>query len=312
MSDTNQKAIDIKQEKFNIVGIDEKGAEKINRESITYWQDAWRRFKENKVSMGAAILLLTIILFTIVGPIISGHDYQFMDTDIKNQLPSTEHWFGTDNMGRDLFSRVSIGGRTSIVIGISCAFIVMIIGSIYGGLAGYLGGTIDDIMMRIVEIIGSVPYLVLIILLQLILGDGLIPLIVAMTVVAWGGTARMVRGQVLQLKEQEFVLAEQALGASTARIIAKHLLPNTLALILVQVSFKVPQYIFSEAFLSYIGLGVKPPETSWGALASAAQPNLMFYPYQLFFPSIFIALTMLSFTLMGDGLTDALDPKLRK
>ncbi len=140
----------------------------------------------------------------------------------------------------------------------------------------------------------------------------MIPLIIAMTITAWGGTARMVRGQVLQIKEQDFVLAERCLGASTARIITKHLLPNTLGLILVQVSFQVPGFIFGEAFLSYIGLGVQPPDTSWGALASAAQENLMFYPYQLFFPCLFIALTMLSFSLIGDGLTDALDPKLRQ
>ncbi|QIB27030.1 ABC transporter permease [Caloranaerobacter azorensis] len=312
MTELNGKVVEISESKFRIIGCDNQDSEKINRKSITYWEDVWRRFKSNKVAVGAVILLVTIILFTIIGPMISGYDFQKMDSSIKNQPPSAQHWFGTDDVGRDLFSRVSIGGRVSIAIGISCAAIVIVIGAIYGGISGYLGGVVDDIMMRIVEIIGSIPYLILVILISLILGKGMIPLIIAMTITAWGGTARMVRGQVLQIKEQDFVLAERCLGASTARIITKHLLPNTLGLILVQVSFQVPGFIFGEAFLSYIGLGVQPPDTSWGALASAAQENLMFYPYQLFFPCLFIALTMLSFSLIGDGLTDALDPKLRQ
>ena len=167
-------------------------------------------------------------------------------------------------------------------------------------------------MMRIVEILGSIPYLVVVILVSLILSKGIVAIIIAMTITGWVGMARLVRGQLLQIKEQEYVLAATALGANPSRIIAKHLLPNTLGIMIVAITFDIPSFIFGEAFLSYLGQGIQSPNTSWGALASAAQPNLMFYPYQLFFPSLFISLTMLSFTLLGDGLRDALDPRLRQ
>jgi oligopeptide transport system permease protein len=310
--ETVKKVKDIADEKFEIVGIQEEELEKISRPSITYWQDARRRFKENKVAVGAAILLLCIVLLTVFGPYISKYSPEAMDSSVKNVKPNKEHWFGTDNLGRDLFVRVCVGGRVSIVIGLICTLVMVVIGTIYGGIAGYFGGQVDNIMMRIVEIIGSIPYLILVILISLILGRGMGALIVAMTITAWGGTARMVRGKVLQLREMEFVLAEKALGASPMRIIKKQLLPNVLGLIIVEISFSVPGFIFAEAFLSYVGLGVQPPGTSWGALASGAQANLVFYPYQLFFPCLFISLTTFAFNLMGDGLNDALDPRLRQ
>lgn len=299
-------------DKFIIVGCEDLDAEKIGRPSITYWQDAWRRFRHNRIAIGAAAMLLVILFLTMFGPMISGYEHEAIDGNSKSISPNEEHWFGTDNLGRDLFTRVCIGGRASIVVALVCTFVMIVIGTVVGGIAGYLGGLIDDILMRIVEIIGSIPYLVLVILISLILGRGIVPLILAMTITAWGGTARLVRGQILQLKEQEFILAEQSLGASAARIISKHLIPNVLGLLIVRITFAVPQFIFAEAFLSYIGLGIQPPDTSWGALASSAQDRLVFYPYQLFFPCLFISLTMLSFNLMGDGLNDALDPKLRQ
>ena len=222
------------------------------------------------------------------------------------------HWFGTDNLGRDVFSRVWAGGRVSIIIGIIGALIDTVVGSIYGGISGFYGGFVDDIMMRIVEILASIPYLVVVILVSLILSKGIIAIIIAMTITGWVGMARLVRGQLLQIKEQEYVLAAAALGANPSRIIAKHLLPNTIGIMIVAITFDIPAFIFGEAFLSYLGQGIQSPNTSWGALAAGAQPNLMFYPYQLFFPSLFISLTMLSFTLLGDGLRDALDPRLRQ
>lgn len=304
--------VEISKDKFIVVGCEDLDSEKISRPSITYWQDAWRRFKANKIAVGAAIMLGLIILMTVFGPYITRYEFSFIDPTVRDVSANSNHWFGTDKMGRDLFARVCIGGRVSIIIGVVCTFIILIIGVIYGGISGYFGGYVDDIMMRIVEIIGSIPRLVLVILISLILGRGIFSLIVAMTINAWGGTARMVRGQVLQLKEMEFVLAEQALGASSWRIITQHLIPNILGLIIVRISFAVPDFIFTEAFLSYIGLGVQSPNTSWGALAAGAQENLIFYPYQLFFPCLFISLTMLAFNLMGDGLNDALDPRLRQ
>ena len=278
---------DIPAEKFEIIGTDDFSGDIIARPKIGYWADAWRRLKENKIALVALIVLLLLIVMVCIGPAISGYNFEQMDTSAINQKPSAEHWFGTDSLGRDLFARVWQGGRVSIMIGVVGAVVASVIGCIYGGIASYFGGIVDDIMS-----IGT--------------------MMLALTLTGWCGIARLVRGQMLQLKSQEYVLAANALGVSPFKIIMRHMIPNTIGIIIVAITFDIPGYIFSEAFLSYIGLGIQPPDTSWGALASAAQQNFMFYPYQLFFPSLMIALTMLSFTLLGDGLRDALDPKLRK
>lgn len=302
----------LSKEKFEIIGCENANADEILRPSMTYWQDAWRRLKQNKVATASLIILILISLMTIVGQYINGFEFQLTNNSLINAKPNGTHWFGTDNLGRDIFSRVWAGGRVSIIIGIIGAFIDTVVGSIYGGIAGFFGGIVDDIMMRIVEILGSIPYLIVVILVSLIFKKGILAIIIAMTITGWVGMARLVRGQLLQIKEQEYVLAAAALGANPSRIIAKHLLPNTLGIMIVAITFDIPGFIFGEAFLSYLGQGIQSPNTSWGALASAAQPNLMFYPTQLFFPSLFISLTMLSFTLLGDGLRDALDPRLRQ
>jgi len=302
----------LSKEKFQIIGCENANSDEILRASMTYWQDAWRRLKQNKVATTSLIILVLISLMTVVGQYINGFEFQLTDNNLSNVKPNLTHWFGTDNLGRDIFSRVWAGGRVSIIIGIIGAFIDTVIGSIYGGISGFFGGIVDDIMMRIVEILGSIPYLIVVILVSLIFKKGMIAIIIAMTITGWVGMARLVRGQLLQIKEQEYVLAAAALGANPSRIIARHLLPNTLGIMIVSITFSIPGFIFGEAFLSYLGQGIQSPNTSWGALASAAQPNLMFYPYQLFFPSLFISLTMLSFTLLGDGLRDALDPRLRQ
>ncbi|APF26149.1 binding--dependent transport system inner membrane component family protein [Clostridium sporogenes] len=303
---------EISKDKFEIIGIDKNASNEINRPNITYWQDAWRRLKQNKVAIGSLILLILIALMTIIGPYLTPYKYWATDSNIVNIAPNSDHWFGTDMLGRDIFARVWKGGRVSIIIGILGTIIEMTIGVIYGGISGYFGGMVDDIMMRIVEILLSVPYLIVVIIISLILGKGVISLVIAMTITGWCGMARIIRGQILQIREQEYVLAAQALGARPSRIIKKHLLPNTMGILIVNITLDVPSFIFGEAFLSYIGLGIQSPNTSWGSLASAAQPNLMFYPYQLFFPALFISLTMLSFNLLGDGLRDALDPKMRQ
>lgn len=282
---------------------------------LTYLQDAWRRFRKNKVALGAAVLLLIIVLFTIVTPWLSPYEFtaQNLKSDCRNQPPSAEHWFGTDALGRDLFTRVAVGGRVSIVIGICGALIVGVIGCIYGGLAAYFGGTVDMVMMRIVDILSSVPNLLVIILLSVVLDSSSIPtLLFAMTITGWCGVARLVRAQMLQINRSEYVMAARIMGVSPLKIVLTHFIPNTISVIIVNLTFRIPGFIFSEAFLSYVGLGVAAPNTSWGALASAAQSSLLFYPYQMLFPSLLIALTTLSFTLMGDGLRDALDPKMRR
>ncbi len=299
-------------EKFKIIGCEDHDAEKIMRPSMTYWQDAWRRLKKNKIATISLFILIFIIIMTIIGPMISGYAHETTNSTMINKKPSLQHWFGTDSLGRDLFTRVWIGGRISILIGIIGTFTNVVIGCLYGGIAGYFGGKVDHYMMRFVELLVSIPYLVMVIILSLYLGAGMFSLILALTLTGWTGSARVVRGQVFQLKEQDFITAAIALGASPMRIIIKHLIPNTLGVIIVGITFSIPGLIFAEAFLSFIGLGVQAPETSWGALASSARENLMFYPYQLFFPSIMIAITMLAFSLLGDGLRDALDPKLRQ
>lgn len=304
--------IKLTDDMFERVGIDEEYSEHLEKPSITYWADVWRRFKENKLAIFGLILLIVVIGTIFLGPTIAGKDYQYIDASIKDQKPSAKHWFGTDDMGRDIFTRVCYGGRVSILIGLLCTVAMFFIGSILGAIAGLKGGWVDNFIMRIVEIIGNLPYLVIVIILTMVMGRSIFSLVFAMSITSWVGTTRMVRGQILQLKEQDYIEAATALGASTGRIIMKHLIPNTLGIIMVDITMSIPGFIFGEAFLSYIGLGVRPPQTSWGALASAGQQKLMFYPHELFFPCLMIVLTTLSFHLIGDGLSDALDPKLRK
>lgn len=291
---------------------DQGEGDAILRPSLNYWQDAWRRLRKNPVAILAIVMLAALAVMCVVGPGMTGYDYDAVSLSEKNALPSSEHWFGTDKMGRDLFTRVWIGGRISMILGIAGAAIDMFIGVVYGGVAAYFGGKTDAIMMRIVEILASIPYLLLVVLVSLIVGKGVGSLLIAMCLTGWCHMARLVRGQVLQLKDQEYLLAAKALGTPWYKVIFRHLIPNTLGVVIVAVTFDVPSFIFGEAFLSYIGLGVQAPMTSWGSLASNAQQTMAFYPYQLFFPAFFIALTMLSFQLLGDGLRDALDPKLRQ
>lgn len=300
------------QDLFEVVGYDDNTSDALVRPSITYWQDAWRRLKKNKVAMFSMFLLIAISLSCVFIPILSGIDYKAQSIELANTPPSAEHWFGLDELGRDIFVRIWVGGRVSILIGLVGTAISFVIGMLYGGVSGYLGGIVDDIMMRIVEVLVGIPYMIVVILVSIALGKGLNSLIIALCITSWTGLARLVRGQILQLKESEYVLASQALGAKPRRVILKHLLPNTMSVVIVNITFQIPGFIFAEAFLSFIGLGVQPPYTSWGVMASAGQQNMSYYPHELLYPAIAISLTMLAFNLLGDGLRDALDPKLRQ
>ena len=282
------------------------------RVSIGFWEDVRRRFKKSKRALFSCAVLGLIILICSFGPILSGRSIDDGNLKEKNLSPSFSHFFGTDELGRDIFTRVCKGGRVSLIIAIVGAAIDMSIGLIYGGLSAYSGGRTDTIMMRIVEIFSSIPYLITAILISLIFGKGIFSIIIAMTITGWCFTARLVRGQVLQIKNQDFILAAQALGTGSFKIIIKHLLPNTVSIMIIALTFDIPSFIFGEAFLSYIGLGIQPPYTSWGVLASEAQKTMLFYPYQLFFPALFISLTILSLQIIGDALRDAMDPHLRK
>jgi oligopeptide transport system permease protein len=302
------------KEKFKIVGCANANSEEIVRPNISYWQDAWRRLKKNKVAIFSMFLLILVTILAIVGPLLRP---QFAINDINqnsmNIGSNSIHWFGTDNLGRDIWVRTWYGTRVSIIIGIVGAAMELVIGVIYGAVSAYFGGFVDDLMMRIVEILNSIPYLIMVLLIVLIFGNkGIAPLIIAMGITGWVNMARLVRGQVLAIKEQEYVLAAIALGTKSWKIILKHLLPNTVGVMIVDVTFAVPTYIFVEAFLSFIGLGVQSPNTSLGSLCSGATSNLMFYPFQLFWPSLVISMIMLTFNLFGDGLNDALDPKQRQ
>jgi oligopeptide transport system permease protein len=303
--------IELNKDSFKVVGKDIDTSEKIVRPSLTYWQDAWRRLKENRLALVALIFLSFIVLMAIFGEMMAPASYDFQDYSAINKGPSSEHWFGTDALGRDLFARCWAGARISLFIALVSTVINVTIGVIYGGIAGYLGGAIDIVMMRFIEIIYSVPVLLWVILLMVVLGPGLDTIIIAISITGWGGMARVVRGQVLQLKQMEFVLAAKTLGADATRIISRHLIPNTMGPIIINLTFQVPGAIFTEAMLSYLGLGVPAPLASWGSLAQEGTLMLLIHPHQLFFPAALISITMLAFNILGDGLRDALDPKLR-
>jgi len=284
----------------------------ISRSSTTYWQDAWRRLKNNKAAMIGLTLLIFITLLAIVGPYFAKHTYSEQFLSMSNAPPSAEYWFGTDNLGRDLYVRILYGARISMAIGVVGSLITLVIGVVYGGISGYFGGRVDSIMMRIVDIMYCIPMLLYLIMLMVLLGPGLSNIFLALGLVYWLRMARIVRGQILSLKEQEYIMAVELIGASTWRILARHLIPNTLGPIIITATLAIPEAIFTEAFLSFIGLGVSAPMASWGVLASEGVANLRSYPFQLLFPAAAISITMLCFNFLGDGLRDALDPRMRK
>jgi len=286
-------------------------ADKLTRPSLSYWKDARRRFRSNPVAMIASILLLIIILFAIFAPIFSPYSYDENNWAISNTGPSAEHIFGTDNLGRDQWVRSWEGARVSLTIGVLVALVNATIGILYGGLSGFIGKTTDNLMMRACEVIGAIPQLLWVTLLVIILKPGFIPIVVALSATGWIGMARLFRGQVFQIKETEFVMASRALGTGPFWIIFKHLVPNAMSPIITSMAFAIPGAIFAEAFLSYIGLGLPLPLASWGNLASNGANVFLTYPYQLVFPALLICITMLCFTLIGDALRDALDPRMR-
>jgi oligopeptide transport system permease protein len=304
--------MDLRQEQFKRIGINEEKSQAIIRPSMTYWQDAWRRLKKNPVAMASLLLIIVFAVMAFVGPLMTPYNYYENDLLNGDKGPSLQHWFGTDGLGRDLWERVWAGAKVSLFIGVATALINGVVGTLIGGASGFFGGKLDMFIMRVIDILIALPFLIFTLLIMLYLGSGLVPIIIALSVTGWLGLARLVRGQVLSLKEQEFVLAARTLGASSSRLILKHLIPNTLGVIIVSLTFAIPTAIFAEAFLSFIGLGIQAPQTSWGQLANLGIAAMQSHPYQLIIPSIFISLTMLSLQLLGDGLRDALDPRLRK
>ena len=293
----------------------DKDLEKIHRPSIKYWADVWRRLKQNKLAMFGLLVIVILIFMSIIGTRLNGFSYFEQNLKMKNQKPSSIHWFGTDELGRDMFTRIWYGARFSLIIGVAAALIDFCCGVLYGGIAGMSSSKVDGRMMRVAEVIYSIPYMLIVIMMMVVFteADSLLVMILALGLTGWVPMAILVRGQVLQLKENEYVTAANSLGASKGWILRKHIIPNAMGPILVNVTLLVPSAIFAEATLSFIGLGIEAPKSSWGTMASDGLAGLAIgNAYQLLIPALFISLTMFAFNVLGDGLRDALDPRLRK
>lgn len=311
MSQNNLQLDKISKDKFKIVGSRHDESEKLAAKSVSFWKEVILRFSQNKLAIFGVIALIIVTLMAIFVPVFSPYSYR-EQLGLYNAAPSAAHWFGTDDLGRDMFVRVWQGARISLFIGITAAVIDLIIGVFWGSISGLAGGRLDNIMMRIADILSAVPYLLVVIILLVVLEPGLIPMIIALSITGWVNMARIVRGEVLSIKNQEYVLAARTLGANTGHLIMRHIVPNALGAILVTMTLTIPSAIFTEAFLSYLGLGVPAPMASWGTMASEGNKALTSAPWRLFFPALFISLTIFAFNAVGDGLRDALDPKLRK
>ncbi len=288
-------------------------------EGTSLWRDAWKRLKKNKLAMVGGVVTLLIIFAALLGPYIvkayNGFDYATIPAErelVEAMPPSLLHPMGTDPQGRDILARVLYGGRISLMVGIISTFVSLIIGVAYGSIAGYLGGRIDNVMMRIVDVMFAIPYMMLVIVLLALFEKSLFLLFAALGAVSWLTMARIVRGQVLSLKHQEFVEAARSIGVPTWKIILRHLVPNTLSPVIVYATLTVPSVMLQEAFLSYLGLGVQAPLSSWGTLASEGAQNIAIFPWMMIFPGVVMALTLFSLNFVGDGLRDALDPQMRK
>ena len=344
-------SLQIDLNKFEKASDAEKAQHETMRESTTFFRDGMRKLRKNPLAMASIIVLVCLVLTIVVVPMFYPYSYEQMitvngkrDKTAKNLAPFTyskneqkaidegqkifPHIFGTDELCRDYFIRVLYGARVSLAVGLFASLIVLVIGLLYGSVSGYFGGKVDMVMMRVVDIIYSLPDTLMVVLLSVVLnqvlsqaiqgtvlqkiGTNMISLFIVFGVLYWVGMARLVRGQILAIKTNEYVLAARALGAKPGRIIRKHILPNCMSVIFISVALQIPSAIFTESFLSFIGLGVQAPMPSLGSLANAARGGMQSYPYKMVFPAIIICLIVLSFNLLGDGLRDAFDPKLRR
>ncbi|PAF23076.1 diguanylate cyclase [Terribacillus saccharophilus] len=304
---------------FRPLSPEKRGHDPIQRPSMSVWKETILNVLKNKMAVLGFSLLLVIGFFAIAGPHMVPFDPAKQDLVNTNVAPNSEHWFGSDDLGRDVWSRTWYGARVSLTIGLIAAAIDIILGVTIGGISGYMAGRskfgdrIDSILMRIVEILYGIPYLLIVILLMVIMEPGITSIIIALSVTGWVGMARIIRGQILQLKSQEYVLAAQKMGTSHPKIIWRHLIPNTAGIIIVNLTFTIPSAIFAESFLSFLGLGVQAPFASWGTMANDSLGVILSGQWwRLFFPGFMIALTMFAFNAFGDGLQDALDPKANK
>ena len=288
-------------------------SEKLEVEGRSLWQDARRRFIHNRAALISLLVLVLITLFVIFAPMFAQFNYDDTDWGMMSAAPDTTsgHWFGTDSSGRDLLVRVAIAGRISLMVGVASALIAVIVGTLYGSIAGYLGGKTDSVMMRILEILNSFPFMFFVILLVTFFGRNILLIFAAIGMVSWLDMARIVRGQTLGLKRKEFIEAAHVGGVSTTSIVLRHIVPNVLGVVVVYASLLVPSMILFESFLSFLGLGTQEPLSSWGALLSDGANSMEVSPWLLLFPAGFLVVTLFCFNFIGDGLRDALDPKDR-
>lgn len=339
ITDPNQEKIT--EEQFRPVTVEEEEKEEIATEAISFGRDAWRRLVKNKAAFISALIILFIAIMAFVGPHMNKFTYKEQDIKASNVPPKVgvleninwlpfngvnsddvdlyeqrqleeNYWFGADKLGRDIWTRTWKGTQISLIIGIVATLVDLLIGVIYGGVSGYFGGNVDNVMQRIVEVLLGIPQLVIIILLIMVFQPGLFAIILAIALTGWIGQSRIVRGQILKIKTSEYILAARTLGAKPRRLIGKHLLPNTLGQIIITTMFSIPSAIFAEAFLSFIGLGIPPPQASLGTLIDSGSKVVDTHAYQVFFPALVLSLLLICFNLFADGLRDAFDPKMRR
>ena len=296
-----------KSEFFNPIDKSEQDSEFIAMEPRSFWHDMWDRFRSNRRALIGLIVLLLIVLLAVLGPFFSPYPYDGMGTEV-NCGPSAAHWFGTDALGRDLFTRVLYGIRISLFVGFVSTLINCAIGVLYGGVAGYVGGRTDAVMMRFVDVLYAVPSLLYIILLMMMFGSNVGSIMLGMCISGWVGIARLMRTPVISLKGREYVLAAYTEGAGPARILFKHMFSNAMSPILVQATLAIPQAIFQEAFLSFIGMGISAPQASLGTLAQDARMYMAIYPHQMICPIVMICIIIFALNFISEGLSEALDP----
>ncbi len=293
----------------------------MKQEGRSLQAEAWEKLRKNKIAVGSAILILFVSAVAVLAPLLAPYpfDEQFMDQVLAN--PDRHHWLGTDSLGRDMLSRLIYGARISMAVGVITAMISLVIGTVYGAVAGWFGGAVDSAMMRVVDILDSIPSLVLLILVKLVFDaldiiphpelKAVVGMLLALSLVSWVSLARVVRGQVLQVKQMAYVEAARSMGASGLRVVSQHIMPNILGPIIVLLTFQIPSNILAESFLSFLGLGLQPPFSSWGVLANDGWRSLRSYPHLMISPGVAIFAAMLAFNLLGDGLRDAFDPQMR-
>jgi len=311
--ETSNRQIALTQDLFEPAQRSAQEAERIAGPPTSFWGDAWSRLKRNRMAVVAGGVILLVLALAVAGPWLTPYSPTEQVLERQYETPSLSgFWFGTDEFGRSMFDRVWVGTRISLYIAALVTVLDIGLGMSYGAISGYYGGRVDNIMQRVVEILVGIPILVVAVLTMLVLKPGILSLTIAIGLTGWTTSARLIRGQVLRLKEQEFFLASRSLGAGTYRLISKHLLPNVFYIVIITLMYTVPTAVFFEAVLSFIGLGIQPPNASLGALISDGADQMRLTPHLLIFPAIVLSLLTVGFRLLGDGLRDALDPRMRK